>query len=120
MTHKIDKDYLSYKIKINYIKYIAKNNKKYLAKILNIIHKKSINKNIIGGDGSNINLTLDFILKNIDIIIRDIDFFYEILLIIENHDRLMTQINPKYKKFEYNQNILEYLNKIYNQEFIFV
>ena len=120
MIHKTNKDYLDYKIKKNYIKYISENNIKYLDKILHLIQRKKISYAGGGNNNYNINLGLDFVLKNIDIIINDIDFFNTILVIIENHDELMIKINPSYKKFNYNENILEYLDKIYNWEFIFV
>lgn len=120
MVYRTNKDYSSYRIKKNYIKYIGKNDTKYLDKILYHMQKNSI-KNISGGDSnSNSNFSFDFVLKNIDIIINDIDFFNKILSVIENHDELMVKINPEYKKFNYNENILDYLDKIYGQEFIFV
>ena len=120
MVYKIDKDYLGYKIKKNYIKYMVKNDRKYIDKILNLVNKSSTNNIYIGGGKSDTNLSLDFILKNIDIIINDIELFNKILSIIEKHDELMIKINPRYNKFVYNQNILDYIDKVYNQEFIFV
>jgi hypothetical protein len=120
MVHETNKDYLAYKIKKNYIKYIGKNDTKYLNKILHIVQIKTFSFTGGGNNNSNVNFGLDFVLKNINIIINDIDFFNKILLIIENHDNLMIKINHNYKKFDYNENIIEYLDKIYNQEFILV
>lgn len=123
---------LQHGIKKNYIKYIASNNVKYIDKIYNIItnenvlnQKKQINDkyNFIsikkGGGGINKNF-INFVLQNIDLMTENLELFNKILLTIEIHDNLMIKINPNYNKFNYNQNILIYLEKIYNDEFIFV
>ena len=115
-----------YKIIKNYIKYIAYDDINYINKIIGLIDKNNIQ---IGGDkngdiSENSNITnykkLNFVIDNIELIIKDVELFNRIINIIKNHDMLMSKINSKYKKFNYDENILTYLDKIYKDEFIYV
>lgn len=114
---------IEYKIKKNYIKYIAKNDDKYLKNIANILDKKydfSQKGGMIKIKTDKLNDKIDFIIENLELIINDIELFNKILNIIKKHDNLMSQINPKYKEFNYDDNVLNYLDKIYDREFNFI
>ncbi len=120
-----------YKIINNYLKYIAYDDINYINKIISLI---GINNNYfqVGGldenenenENENIDIKsnykkLDFVIKNLQLIIEDIELFNKILSIIKKHDELMSEINSKYEKFNYDDNILNYLDKLIKKEFIF-
>ena len=116
-----------YKIIKNYLKYIIYDDINYINKIISLI---DINNNYfqVGGVDENeykdINHNynykkLDFVIKNLELIIEDIELFNKILSIIKKHDELMGEINLEYKKFNYDDNILNYLDKLIKNELIF-
>ncbi len=118
-------DKTNYKIKKNYLKYLARNDIRYIYNICKILNMQIYLK---GGDNTNIDIdykknkdfNIDFVIKNIDLIINNIELFNKILKIIKEHDNQMQIINPKYKRYDYKTNIIDYINKIYGEEFNFV
>lgn len=127
------------KIIKNYIKYIVYDDIKYINKIISLIDNDIINNHIQEGGNKNKDKNgnengngnedkddksnykkLNFVIKNIELIIKDIELFNKILNVIKNHDELMSKINFGYQKFNYDDNILNYLDKISKNEFIFV
>lgn len=112
---------VKYKIIRNYVKFIASDDINYINKIINMVWSGSNkNKNNFQEGGDNYDDKLNFIIKNIELISKDIELFNKILNIIKKHDTLMIEFDPNYKKFNYDDNILNYLNKIYKNELIFV
>ena len=121
ITTSIIESNTKYKIIKNYVKYLANNDSHYINKIINIIP----NNNLLGGNpnpNSNSNINYDkikFIIKNIDLIINDIKLFNKSIGIINKYDDTMSMINPTHEKFNYSDNILDYINKISKNDFIF-
>jgi len=104
---------INYKIKKNYLKYLISKKSIYIEKIHNLIFtKKNQIKNQTGG---NIN-SIELVLNNIDLIISNLDYFINIINVINKHDKLMKTLNSGYVGFDSKQNIIDYINKIYNNE----
>lgn len=105
----------NYKIKKNYLKYLVYSDLKYIENICKILNTK----NILKGGGKN-NNNIDFVINNINLITNNIELFNRTINIINIHDDKMSIINPKYEKYDYKINILDYIDKINKQEFNFV
>ena len=123
ITTSITESNTKYKIIKNYVKYLANNDPHYINKIINIIPNNNLsggNPNSNSNSNSNINYDkIKFIIKNIDLIINDIKLFNKSLGIINKYDDTMSIINSTHKKFNYSDNILDYINKISKNDFIF-